>query len=481
MVSFAINRPFHAEAAPRWGGRGHRPWPCGAPDQPAPPRVADLVSALSYALDLTGGQAAGWAVRTCRIGMRLAAIMGLPADQQADLYYALLLKDTGCSSNAARVAQIFNGDDIAAKRAAKLLDWHGITWQGFRTTFRLADAGQSWHRRLARTAALGLHRRRDALEVVQLRCERGASIALKMGFSARTAEAIRHLDERWDGRGAPAGLRGEQIPVLARIVSVAQTLALFAGDPVAAMRMLRHRGGRWFDPALVRAAAQLRDDRVLWRQESLEESRRRVLDLDPGHLPAADAAGLDRVCEAFAEVIDAKSPYTCRHSREVAEAADCITGQLDLPPAARALVRRAALLHDIGKLGISNRILDKPGGLTREEWITMRQHPRYTGEILGRVPGWQPLAEAAASHHERLDGSGYHRGLRGAHLSIESRIVAVADVYAALSVVRPYRAALPQEAVFALLAAETPHALDADCVAALRAAQAATSCFKELA
>ncbi len=443
---------------------GRLAWSMG---ESQPLRLSDLVSALSYALDLTGGQAQGWAVRSCWIGMRLADRIGLPAAERADLYYALLLKDSGCSNNAARVAQIFAADDHEAKSRSLLVDWYGLSWAGLMTAVRVAGRDDAWPRRLQRLAAMGLRRRRDAREVITLRCERGAGIARRMGFSEASARAVRSLDERWDGRGAPDGLRGEAIPLLARILRVAQTLALFPADPAQGQQALERWRGRWFDPGLVKAARGLRAEAAAWAGLEAEALRARVIALDPGQALEAGEARLEAVCEAFADVIDAKTPFTCRHSRGVAAAAGAIAAELGADAATAGALRRAALLHDIGKLGVSNRILDKPGPLTEGEWAQVKLHPRYTRSILEHVAGWRGLAFVAAAHHERLDGSGYHLGLAAAELPKAARVIAVADVYDALAADRPYRPGLAREEVFRLLRRETPHALDAECVEAL--------------
>lgn len=158
-----------------------------------------------------------------------------------------------------------------------------------------------------------------------------------------------------------------------------------------------------------------------------------------------DDTGLDLIAEGFARVIDAKSPFTARHSEGVAEIAVGIAGELGFDGVALSDVRRAALLHDIGKLGVSNRILDKPGKLNDEEWKAVRRHPEYTLKILERVPAFAPLAEMAASHHERMDGRGYHRGLHAGELPLAYRLLVVADVFEALTATRPYRDGMPVE------------------------------------
>jgi putative nucleotidyltransferase with HDIG domain len=197
--------------------------------------------------------------------------------------------------------------------------------------------------------------------------------------------------------------------------------------------------------------------------------RRFVLEREPAEdARPLDESRIDDICEAFAWVVDAKSPYTYRHSIGVAAAAVCIAETLDLPSETRTLLRRAGLLHDLGKLAVPSSILEKPGALSPAEWTVVRKHPHYTLEILSRIPGFETLAQVAASHHEKLDGSGYWRGLTAPHLSLPARILAVADVYDALAATRPYRGAMPSWTVMEILERETPHRLDADCVAALR-------------
>nr|MBA2643902.1 HD-GYP domain-containing protein [Solirubrobacterales bacterium] len=165
----------------------------------------------------------------------------------------------------------------------------------------------------------------------------------------------------------------------------------------------------------------------------------------------ADEETLDRVSEAFAQVVDAKSPWTYRHSLGVARVAVAIAEVLNLPVQEVRDLRRAALLHDIGKLGVSNRILDKPAKLDESEWQAMRLHTEYSLRILHRVPAFRPLAEVAASHHERMDGRGYHRGIRAGELPLAARVLAVADVFEALTADRPYRAGMPVEKALGIL------------------------------
>ncbi|MGB6197982.1 MAG: HD domain-containing phosphohydrolase [Candidatus Acidiferrales bacterium] len=434
-------------------------------------RLSDLISALSFALDLTEGQPMGHSVNCCVIGMRLAEIVGVPQKERSALYYALLLKDAGCSNNAARMYQIFGGDDIKAKREVKTTDWSRMTFDGLQYLLRNVMPGKSTLERVLAMANVVVNRDTQTNELIELRCERGASIARRIGFSEDTASAILALDEHWDGKGFPNRLKGAEIPLFARILSVAQTVEVFAtlNGPEEALRTIEDRSGTWFDPAVARATKEVRADDKLWGTLVDGSARDIAMGLEPEErvLHASEAV-IDNICDAFAEIIDAKSPYTHRHSLGVEAAATAIGRQLGFPEKDMPILRRAALLHDIGKLSVPNTILDKPGKLTAQEWETVRLHPYYTQRILERISGFAHLAFLASTHHEKLDGSGYYRNLRGPQLPISSRAMVVADIYDALSAKRPYRDALPTETVLQIMGKEVPQALDADCFNALK-------------
>lgn len=442
----------------------------------APIRVAEVLSALSFALDLTEGQPMGHSARSCVFGMYIAREIGLPLEAQGNLYYALLMKDAGCSTNASRMFQIFGTDDIAAKRDVKTTDWTRVGWESLEYALSHVRTGAPFLERVRGLFDLALHQERNAKEVVQIRCERGADIARRIGLPEATAAAIHSLDELWNGAGHPGGLRGEQIPLLARIMNLAQTADVFytTHGRHAALEITRKRSARWFDPDLVRAFHSAAKKESLWAD--VDEAPKKVVELEPRQdFLAADEDTLDRICLAFADVIDAKSPFTYRHSTGVAGAAVSIANQLAMSPSEVTLIRRAALLHDIGKLSVSNAILDKPGKLTGEEWAVVRRHPYHSYEILKRIPGFAGLSEIAASHHEKLDGSGYFRGATAEQLSLPARILVVADIYDALAAKRPYRDALPLEEVFAIMQKDAPHALDASVLEALKSSTGAAS------
>jgi HD-GYP domain-containing protein (c-di-GMP phosphodiesterase class II) len=433
--------------------------------------LSEVLGALSYALDITEGEPPGHAVRTTAIGMRLGEQIGLGDEDRSALFYALLLKDAGCSSNAARLSSLFAADDHATKRAMKVTDWSRpgalarYTWQS------VAPGGSP----LAKARQMRRITQADEVtrELIGTRCERGADIARMLELPASTQAAIRALDEHWDGGGQPLGARGSEIPLLGRILCLAQTLEVFVrtvGLP-GALAMALKRRGRWFDPALVDALLSIRDDRRFWGP--LEDARAvpPVAAWEPAdRVITAGEAELDRVAGAFARVIDAKSPYTARHSSEVARWAVATGAVLGLDAAGLRDLRRAGLLHDIGKLAVSSRILDKPGRLDPGELAAIREHPRYTHQILARVACFKPIVEPAANHHERLDGTGYHRGLAAFDLSRPARILAVADIYEALTADRPYREAMPQEQALAIVREQRGTGL---CPAAVDALEAA--------
>lgn len=437
---------------------------------------SEVISALSFALDLTEGAVQGHALRSCLIGMRIATALGLPDFEVHNLYYALMLKDIGCSSNAARMCQIIGGNEILMKSAVKLEDWTKpnkpklstlkMLWTNVLPEARPTD-------RLARIVKIGMTQHKNNEELITMRCDRGASIIRKLGLGEIVAEAVRCLDEHWDGSGYPERLIGSRIPLLSRIMLVAQHLDIFSIERGAktAVAVLFERSGTWFDPELAGVAARLHSSGSLWKNcladAPPEETRRAVLDIEPGRKISLEADGLDRVCEAFADVVDAKSPFTFRHSMGVAHAALSIAKTMGMSEERTAFIRRTALLHDIGKLNVSNSILDKTSKLNVGEWQSVREHPNLTRRILEKVGAFQEIAVVAGEHHEKLDGSGYPNSLSAKSLSLEARIIAVADVYGALTENRPYREGLSLQEVVAIMGKDIPGKLDGDCFEAL--------------
>lgn len=398
--------------------------------------------------------------------MRVGRAMGLPAAQQANLHHALLLKDAGCSSNAQRVHELFGGDDHEVKRAVWLRDWRRFREQVAYALQYTERRGTIWAR-LRKLVILAAKGPRGGGELFRIRCDRGAQIALAMGFPTETAEAIRSMDEHWDGWGYPDGLRRDAIPLEARIINLAQVAEIFfgLGGPSAAIDTVTSRAGRWFDPEIVRVFRSVAAEPDFWRSLRQPDLIPAVtaLQTSPASLPADDDT-LGRIALAFAWVIDAKSPYTYEHSEGVSSIAEQIGARLEFAAPDITRLRHMALLHDIGKLAVPNRILDKPSALTPDEIRIVREHPRHSYDILRQVPLFDDLALDASAHHERLDGRGYHLGLDRTRLSRAARVLAVADVTDALRSDRPYRKGLPPDAVAQLLVDSRGTALCPDAV-----------------
>jgi putative nucleotidyltransferase with HDIG domain len=430
-------------------------------------RLSELVSALSHALDVTGGQPMGHAERTCLIGLRLADAIGLEPARRSSLFYALLLKDAGCSTTAAATAEAFGSDDLRVKRESRLIDINRPALSlGYLQ--RNVAPGAPLRQRARHLRAVIAMSSGGVAELQRMRCQRGADIARGIGLDEDAASAIGQLFEHWDGQGHPGDRAGEQISLLARIACLSQSMEVFwqQGGPAAAIDIARARRGTWYDPTLVDAVGVLERDGAFWAGLAAPD----VHSVEPtDQVERADATRMDRVAEAFAGIVDAKSPYTARHSAGVAEIAEGIAATIGLDGATRGLLRRAALLHDIGKLGVSNRILDKRGSLTSGEWGAVRRHPRLSLVILRGVPALADVARLAVMHHERLDGSGYPYGMTSAELDMPARILQVADVAEALTAERPYRAALPVDDVLCIMRAEAGTRLDAQAFAALEA------------
>ncbi|WP_310468631.1 HD-GYP domain-containing protein [Sphingomonas sp.] len=443
--------------------------PILAADARATVSLAELVGAFSYALDLTEGQPAGHCVRACWIGSHIGRALGLAPRELHDLYYTLLLKDLGCSSNAARICALYEADDRAFKQGYKTVGTSLAATLHFvvSKTARGAPFGR-------RAAAIGnIFKNGEAIadELILTRCTRGADIARSLRFSDSVCDGIYRLDEHWDGSGRPGKLRGDAIPLFARIALLAQVADVFhahAGRD-AALGEVRRRSGTWFDPALVTAFETVAAKDSLWAGLKSSALDALLVTLAPAEtVQPVDDDYLDAIAAAFGAVIDAKSPYTAGHSERVADFAARIGAAMGVAPPRRRWLHRAALLHDIGKLGVSNAILDKPAKLDEAEWAQMRDHAAHTQHILGRIGVLSDLAPVAAAHHERLDGRGYPLGLDAHQIGRETRIITICDFYDALTADRPYRGAMEREAALAIIEAEIGGAIDADCYEALK-------------
>lgn len=435
--------------------------------------LAELIGALSHALDITEGQPQGHCARCCYIGTRIGAMIGLPEPVRNDLYFMLLLKDLGCSSNAARICELYLTNDLTFKGDFKTIG--DSLPQVLRFVLGHTGLKSSMAERFRAIVNILQNGGEIARELIETRCQRGGEIARKLRFSDQVVSGILSLDEHWNGKGKPLGLEGEAIPLFSRIALLAQVVDVFQqeGGTQAALAEVRRRSGTWFDPALVKAFEGLAADPGFWEQLRSPDLMRYLLTLPPARTAAVlDDDYLDDIAAAFGEVVDSKSPYTSGHCDRVSIFADLIAEELAMGPHERRWLKRAALLHDIGKLGVSNSILDKPAKLDDDEWDEMKRHAVYSEEILNRIAAFSEIARIGGAHHERLDGKGYPRGIEAPDISFETRIITAADFFDALTADRPYRAAMPVAKALSIMEEVRGTAIDPLCLDALKRALA---------
>jgi HD-GYP domain-containing protein (c-di-GMP phosphodiesterase class II) len=430
-------------------------------------RRSEVIAAFSYALDLAEGQPQGHAIRTCFIAATLGRELGLGPAELGRVYYTALLKDLGGSSNAARIHEFYGADDLAFKPS-----W-AARRPGRRAALRFAveQTGREGppRRRLAAIGRLVVRGGSIAGELNLARSACGAALARELRFGEGVAEGIYRLNEHWDGSGRPGGLAGQAIPLASRLALLAQVADVFhqAAGRSMAIDAVARRARTWLDPELVRAFVRVAGGPRFWAQLESTAVDIRIAAMAPDEVEEIDDDQLDAIVTVFGKVSDAKSAFTAGHSVRVADYAGCLGERLGLLPTRLGRLRRAATLHDIGKLGVSSAILEKAGPLGEQEWAAVRAHAGHTRAILGRIGALGELAPIAAAHHERLDGKGYPLGLDGHLLRRETRIITLCDVYDALTSERPYRAAMPGDHALSVMEHDVGTAFDPDGFAAL--------------
>lgn len=430
--------------------------------------LASILTAFSYALDLTEGQPEGHSIRACWIGIQIARAIGLSDDQVRDVYYSVLLKDLGCSSNAAHIAELYLTDDRVFKHDYKRVDGSLAQTLGF--VFTQTGRNRPWAKRIAAIANILRNGPQIARDLIEIRCTRGADIARRLHFSEGVANAIAHLDEHWDGSGKPWGVAGHEIPLASRIALIAQVADVYfmiKGSDAARAEIAR-RCGSWIDPTLGKAFLALSAYQQFWRTLASNEIRAYTIALEPlSQYVQIDEHYLDDIAAAFGLVVDAKSPFTKGRSQRMAFYCDAMTASFGQAPDRRRAIRRAAMLHDIGMLGISSAIVEKPGPLDEREAAIMRGHADLTIHTLVRIPAFGDIAAMAGSHHERLDGRGYPLGAGAAAITLGTRIISTCDMFDALTSARPYRTAYSIERALEIMAGDVGRAVDRSCLLAL--------------
>jgi HD-GYP domain-containing protein (c-di-GMP phosphodiesterase class II)/DNA-binding CsgD family transcriptional regulator len=411
-------------------------------------RLADLLAAVSVATDLGMGQEPEKAIRACLVATALARRMGVDEAEASDVYYSALLRHLGCTATAHEEAWLV-GDELAVRPTAERADF-GSPREAVALLLQMGKGtGLDRVQHLARALRSGKKGDQAILTAV---CEVGARLAERLGLGAGVRDGLSQSFERWDGTGTPLGLAAEDICRPARLAEVAHQAVIFdrLGGPEAAVEVVRRRAGGWFDPGLAEIFARVGGD--ILEETGSRDVWEAVLEAEPAPQRTIGAEGMDGLARALADMVDLKSPFLLGHSSEVAALSERAAVALGFGPEAVTDLRRAALLHDLGRVAVSNRIWEKPAALGKTEWERVRLHPYQTERILARSQVLDPLARTAGMHHERQDGSGYHRGTSGAQVPAAARVLAAADAFQAMTQDRPHRRGLAPEAASAALA-----------------------------
>jgi HD-GYP domain-containing protein (c-di-GMP phosphodiesterase class II) len=433
-----------------------------------PIRAAELVAALSIATDLGTGQPLEHAVRSAVLAVRLGELAGASADELADTYYVALLHAAGCTSNGHEAGQLF-GDDISHRAAFYLIDptKPDEVIEFYRAFVGLGRPPEVRAKMLEQAIAEAGPRARESLETM---CEVAQRFAAWLGLRPSIQEALEYVFARWDGLGIPP-VAGEQIPMSIRLLHVAKDASLFlsAAGPERACAVLEERSGAAYDPRLAELAVANLDAML----GELDESRmwEYALAIEPSPPVWLHGDAIEKGFATIAAITGLKTPWLREHCTAVAELAEAAAWRANLNEDDVTLIRRAALAHDLGRVGVPNSIWEKPAGLAFGEWERVRLHAHFTERAFAQSTALAPVGRVAGAHHERLDGSGYHRAVRAPELDQAARILAAADCYVAMHEARPHRPALDAAAAEAELQRDASEGkLDPDAVAAVLAA-----------
>ena len=403
--------------------------------------VAGVIAALSVTSDLTRGHPPGEAMRACLLGSELARRAGLGPVQQGEVFYASLMRFAGCAATSHEVAGALGGDDIIVRSRGDLID-AARPLEALRFLAGLGS-GVEKLRVLARAPRVA----QFVQESARADCEVGADLAARLQLPAAVGRAVLCAFERFDGKGSPAGLAGDEVSEAARFASVGFAAVMF--DAVGGVELAVETVARWsghaLDPSI--AAVFLEAPGELLTLSSPDDLSAAVADSEPqpGRL-FRDEAHLDEALAGFGDAADLKTPFFQGHAGGVARLARAAAshGALGVDP---ALMYRAGLVHDLGRVAVPTGVWERPGPLRAEEWELVRLHPYHSGRILSRSPVLESIGTIVSRHHERVDGSGYPAGVRTSEQDAASRLLAAADVWHALGERRPHRARLePGEA-----------------------------------
>jgi HD-GYP domain-containing protein (c-di-GMP phosphodiesterase class II) len=425
------------------------------------------MAALSLVTDLGMGHPPEEALRACLFGTTLARQMGLTEPDVAGIYYTTMLAHLGCTAAAHEAGVHFGGDDIAFRNATAGIDFASPTEALRFSLFQVAKTAPPSRR--ARAIATALTRgSRIGEGLTSATCEVGASMAGRLGLGAAVQAGVYQFFERWDGKGMPRHLVGDKIAATARFAQIAVQVLLFArlGGAQVALEVVHRRSGAAFDPGI--ADIVLRHGLSMLNELSSRDAWEACLEAEPEPRRRIEDSQMDEVARVFADMVDLKTPFLHGHSSGVAALAEAAAQMVGFDDVAVAAIRRAALLHDLGRVGVPNGIWEKRGPLSAGEWEQVRLHAYHSERILSRSAALAPVATIAGMHHERLDESGYHRGISAASLPAPARVLAAADAYHAMTEERAHRPALTRsEAARTLQDEAAAGKLDREAVAAV--------------
>jgi HD-GYP domain-containing protein (c-di-GMP phosphodiesterase class II) len=431
-------------------------------------RLAELVAALSLGIDLGFGQPMEHVLRQCLIALRLAERLGMTDEERATVYYTALLIDVGCHTDAHEQAKWF-GDDLVLKSGKYDHPFRSV--RGVASGLKRLGAGHPLVQRFRIGIEFAVSGHRDLEDMVAHHADLARTLAEQLGLPPAVLQAVGAAYEQWDGKGWPGNLEGEEVPIATRVSQVAE-FAEVAHRVGGVAEVRKFEDKRWvgqFDPGIVHALVA-DADLILADLEQLQ-TWDAVIEAEPTLAVSLTDDRFDAALEAVGNFVDLKSPYFMGHAGAVAALTASAATELKLSADQVGTVRRAALVHGLGRLGVSNAIWDKQGPLGAGEWERVRIHPYLTDRLLRQSESLAPLGAIGLQLRERLDGSGYPRGLSGGAIARPARILAAADVYQAMREPRPHREARSPEAAADELRAEVKAGrLDGDAVGAVLSA-----------
>jgi HD-GYP domain-containing protein (c-di-GMP phosphodiesterase class II) len=434
-------------------------------------RFAEILAPLSYVTDLGMGEPEGQALRSTMLAVRAGEIIGLSTADRADCFYTSLLRHIGCTASAHEESAFLVPDHLAFRSRLATTDATKPREALALTRDMLASVP------LGSRPSLLRHMVSPSFEQLVQRsvCEVAATTARRLDLGTGVETSLFQIGERWDGKGQPDRVRGEGIAVAARVAQACAQLASLSSalGAQAACAALGERAGGWLDPDIAQLLAE-RGVALLAEIDDLD-----LLDAvpsaEPGLARTAAPADVDRVARVFADLTDLRTPWTHGHSPEVAVIAERAAAEYGLSADEQVAIRRAALLHDLGRVGVPNSIWEKPGPLGATDWERVRLYPYHSERILSRCPALVPAARLAGMHRECQDGSGYYRQLTGSAIPPGARVLAAADEYQAMTQDRSYRPGrTPEEAASELRRMGAAGRLDVDAVRAVCAAVGTT-------